>query len=288
MFGYVRPRTDKLTQEQLAEYKAAYCGLCRALGKEYGFFARFLVSYDMTFLYLLRSACAPACETKRCFCPARLCGKKPCVLDASGFSQVTAMTVILCRHKLEDDIRDSGFFRRLLSRFLKLVYARAYRRAMRNAPEFDALARRQMQRLRELEQDRSPSMDAAADAFAALIGGCACELPPERLRPMQTVLYQAGRFVYLADALDDLAEDCREDRYNPLRLRFQPQDGRLCAQELDYLAQLTDASVNLAGSALNLLELRCHEAILENIIYLGLPAVFSAVRQGSFRSKDKL
>ena len=51
MFGYVLPRRDRLSEEAQARYHAAYCGLCRALKLEYGFAARFLVNYDMTFLY---------------------------------------------------------------------------------------------------------------------------------------------------------------------------------------------------------------------------------------------
>mgnify|MGYP005925186985 CR=1 FL=1 len=53
MFGYVLPRRDRLSEEAQARYHAAYCGLCRALKLEYGFAARFLVNYDMTFLYFL-------------------------------------------------------------------------------------------------------------------------------------------------------------------------------------------------------------------------------------------
>ena len=53
MFGYVLPRKDKLSEEDFARYRAAYCGLCRSLKRNYGFHARFLVNYDMTFLYFL-------------------------------------------------------------------------------------------------------------------------------------------------------------------------------------------------------------------------------------------
>ncbi len=31
MFGYVLPRRDRLSEEQQARYRAAYCGLCRCL-----------------------------------------------------------------------------------------------------------------------------------------------------------------------------------------------------------------------------------------------------------------
>ncbi len=79
MFGYIRPRTQELKVREDTLYRAAYCGLCRCLGKRYGFPARFLVNYDMTFLYLLLSgqeACA-ACAPH--FCPANPLKKKACV-----------------------------------------------------------------------------------------------------------------------------------------------------------------------------------------------------------------
>ena len=39
MFGYIRPRRDTLLVRDYDRYRAAYCGLCRALGKRCGFAA---------------------------------------------------------------------------------------------------------------------------------------------------------------------------------------------------------------------------------------------------------
>ena len=289
MFGYVRPRKDELRPRDVDTYRAAYCGLCRALAKDYGFRARFLVNYDMTFLYLLRGGLAGEAPRKRCHCPARICGRENCCLDDDGYGTVAACTVILGWHKLQDGIRDSGFFPGLGYRLGALALRRAYRKAARRLPEFDRLCRSQLDTLSRLEEARSPSIDATADAFARLVAGCGADyVDPSIRRPLQTLLYQVGRFIYLSDALDDLAEDCRRDRYNPLRYRFAPVDGALSAQDAEYLSQLTETSVNLAGGALELLPLRAHRAILENILYLGLPAVFSAVKTGRFRARAKL
>lgn len=289
MFGYVRPRRDLLKQTELEDYRAAYCGLCRSLGKRYGFAARFLVNYDMSFLYLLRSSAARAAEAKACWCPARVCGKKNCAVDDAGFAPVAACTVILCVEKLRDNIRDKGFFRSIPDRLAALLYRRAYRRAARALPDFAALTARQLQALHVLEREKSPSIDATADAFARIVAGCAGDLEdPALRRPMEQILYQTGRFLYLADALDDLSEDCRKDAYNPLRYRFRPVDGKLRQEDLQYLSQLTDSSVNLAGAALALLPAQSHAGLLENILYLGLPAVFAAVRAGRFNAKDRL
>lgn len=288
MFGYVRPRTDELRLKDYDRYRAAYCGLCRALGKQYGFPARFLVNYDLTFLYLLRTACEPAAETGLCWCPARVCGRKRCIRDPEGYAPVADATVILCYHKLQDTIRDSGFFRRTGARILKCLYTRAYRRASRRRPELAALAREQMQILAELEREKCPGIDGPADAFASMIRGCAADIPQQELRrPMETVLYHVGRYLYLCDALDDLKQDLKTDSYNPLRYRFEPEENGLKEADSQYLTQLMDSTLNLAGAALALLPARSSGPLLENIIYLGLPAVYSGVRAGRFHKNKR-
>lgn len=289
MFGYVRPRRDLLEQAEFASYRAAYCGLCRALGKQYGFWARFLVNYDMTFLYLLRTSAGVPMKAVSCWCPARVCGRKSCTLDPDGFAPVTAYTVILSCEKLRDVLRDEGFLKRLSARIVCLFYRRAYRKATRLFPDFAALCAEQLSVLRGLEAASSPSIDATADSFAKIVSGCAGDLPDDSLRrPMEQILYHTGRFLYLADALDDLKEDCRRDAYNPLRYRFSVDGGTLNQTDLHYLTQLTDSSVNLAGAALELLPMQSNEKLLENIVYLGFPAVFSAVKAGVFRAKESL
>ena len=288
MFGYVRPRRDELKVREDARYRAAYCGLCRAMARAYGFRTRFLVNYDMTFLYLLRASLEPAAAGRSCWCPARLFGKKRCVCDEAGFSPVTACNIILSYHKILDNIRDSGWFRGVGYRFLKLLFRRPYKKAARIAPEFDRLARQQLDQLNRLEQEKSSSIDATADAFARLTAGCAGDYRDEAVRrPMQAVLYQTGRFIYLCDALDDLKDDLKTDSYNPLRYRFSPGSDGLKTEDLDYLAELMDSSVNLAGAALELLPMKSGEGLLENIIFLGLPAVFQAVRAGRFHARAK-
>lgn len=288
MFGYVRPRRDLLGQAEQEDYQAAYCGLCRALGKHYGFAARFLVNYDMTFLYLLRASAGASAQTAPCWCPARVCGKKNCVLDPQGLSSVAAYTVILCVEKLRDNIRDERFFRTLPHRLMALIYHRAYRKAARVQPGFAALTASQLQALHELEAAQSPSIDATADAFARIVAGCAGDSAPALRRPMEQVLYQTGRFLYLTDALDDLREDCARGAYNPLRFRFSVREGEMTPDDLAYLSQLTDSSVNLAGAALSLLPAGAHTTVLENIVFMGLPSVFSAVKAGRFQAGKRM
>ena len=285
MFGYVRPYRDELRMCDYDTYRAAYCGLCRASAKRFGFRTRFLVNYDMTFLYLVRAGIRPRAKQGKCWCPSKLCGSKRCLIDDAGYAEVAAYNVILCYHKILDQIADGGFFRALGARFLKLLFRRPYRKASKAAPAYSALVRSRLDALHALEKAESPSLDRTADAFAEIVAGCADDLEDEAIRrPARSLLYQVGRYVYLCDALDDLCRDIRKGAYNPLRFRFTPTADGLSAENQAYLQQLMDSSVNLAGAALSLLPIQSGGRLLENIVYLGLPAVFAAVRAGKFQN----
>lgn len=43
MFGYVRPSDDRLTPADRETFRAAYCGLCHALGAQYGLVGRMIL-----------------------------------------------------------------------------------------------------------------------------------------------------------------------------------------------------------------------------------------------------
>ena len=56
MFGYIVGHKGSMSREELDRYQAYYCGLCKALEKNYGQLERFGLSFDMTFLALFLSA----------------------------------------------------------------------------------------------------------------------------------------------------------------------------------------------------------------------------------------
>lgn len=286
MFGYVLPAKDKLSEQELKRYRAAYCGLCRSLKMQYGFHARFLVNYDMTFLYfLLQSQTKPS---QRCFCPARVFCRKECLPDDEIMTYAADMSVLLSYRKLCDAEQDGRFFKKLGARSAKLLYRRAYRKAARKHPETDAVFGRQLSVLQALETEKCASIDRTADAFANMLRSCAGVIAQEeQRRKVQHLLYHVGRYLYLVDALEDLPKDIKSDSYNPLRYRYAPVGGKL--QENDKLQFLlsVDASIGMAASALELMDGSSDEELLKNIIYYGLPGVLRSVAEGTFRKRGK-
>ncbi len=286
MFGYVLPRRDKLSPQALQRYRAAYCGLCRSLKKQYGFHARFLVNYDMTFLYfLLQREQKAAC---RCFCPARVFCKKNCLPNDEVMTYAADMSVLLSYWKLCDADADGRFFKKLGAKSAKLLYRRAYRKAAKRLPEADAVFAEQLAKLKALEQAKCASIDRPADAFAKMLCTCAGFVTEERaVRTVEFLLYHVGRFLYLADALEDLEKDIKADTYNPLRYRYTLADGKLKKEDKTQFLCSVDASIDMAASALELMDQGADEELLKNIIYYGLPAVLKSVADGTFRKRGK-
>lgn len=287
MFGYVLPRGDKLSQEGKDRYHAAYCGLCRCLKLRYGFHCRFLVNYDMTFLYFLLETGEPK-EAVPCFCPARVFCKKDCLPEDPVMDYAADLTVLFSYWKLRDARRDDGFFKKIGAGCAMLLYKRAYKKAAKRRPEADEDFSRQLENLQKLEDSCCPSLDRPAHAFAQMLRICAAPVEDEgQRRAMEQLLYHVGRYLYLADALEDLPRDLKTGSYNPIRYRYELKDGELTAEDKKQFLQTVDASVDMAASALELLQDNGEDEILKNIVYYGLTAVLHSVADGNFRKRGK-
>ena len=277
MFGYVRPLTPELRVRELEEYKAVYCGLCRAMGKRYGMLARFALNYDFTFLVMILASGPSPCQILPRRCPAhpfrkrKMCAQMPALELAAGES------LILSYQKLRDDAHDRGLFRGLPARLAALLLKRAYKKAARVRPEFDREVTQCLDELHALELERCPSLDRPADAFARILHAAAPATGDEaRDRAVGQLLYHVGRWIYLVDAWDDLDEDKRTGAYNPIDARYEGK-GR------EHLTQLRTTllhSRNLAASAYALAPSERWDPILSNILYLGLPAMEELVLAG--------
>lgn len=281
MFGYVRPSDQRLTEEERQTFRAAYCGLCHALGRRYGAAGRMILNYDLTFLAMILSEGGSTCE-KRCIAhPLR---KRRCACGDAAMDTAADMSVILTWWQIQDGIADHGFFGGLKYRAAALALRRAYRKARQRQPQFDADTQAHLTALAALERAKCPSLDEPADAFAALLAGAAEEEPdPVRRRVLEQLLYHLGRWIYLVDAADDLKKDVKSGSYNPLVYRFHAEGGTLTAEDRAALAATLDSSVRAMAAAFELADFGPWRAIIESVVYEGLYAVGAAVLNGTFR-----
>lgn len=284
MFGYVRARWDTLPEDAAKNYKAVYCGLCRTMGKKYGQFSRLFLNYDFTLLAMLlmepgETFCS-ACHA----CPRHPLHGRPTCMGGQWLDTAAGESVILTYWKLRDTVADEGFFRGLGARLLSAFLKPAYRKAQKAYPDFDAQVVSLLEELRKLEMEGCPSIDRTADCFARLLRAAAPVTGESgRDRAMAGFLYHLGRWIYLIDAVDDLPDDQRRGRYNPVLARF----GSWTEEEKAYLRKVMDHSLSLLGAAFELLPPNGCTSAVENIVYSGLPAVEELVFSGAWREAQK-
>ena len=282
MFGYIRPQTGQLRVWEYELFRAAYCGLCHTLGKRYGPVWRFLLNYDFCYLAVLLSGTS---DTPCRFC-SRRCIASPLrarrVAEPSPALEYAAdATVLLSYFKVLDGVRDEIGLHRAGLRIAAALMRRGFRRASGFRPKLADAIEKNMAALAALEEERCPSLDRAADTFAKILAAAADDMPDRTGRPLRELLYHTGRWIYIADAWNDAAEDIRSGGYNPIVLRdslTEPPAGPR-ADALDSTLELSCAA---AARALDLMDLGSFSGIVGNVLYLGMPAVAAQIRSGHY------
>ncbi len=277
MFGYVRLHKPTIRMGEYEQYRGVYCTLCKRLGKRYGLFARMSLSYDLTFLALLQMALE---ETEPAFCPGR-CSFNPakrCLKcgHTTPIDRAADLSALLTYHKLRDTLADENFLKKLGTALLLPFASIDRQRAAKRWPEADRRIAHMMDSQRELETAQTASIDRAAEPFALLLQWMASDIAAdERQRAVLSRFgYCLGRWVYLMDAVDDMAEDLQKGSYNPYILRHSiknDDEDTLRAVKADAIGSL-NACLAECIAAYNLLEIRRFDGILRNLLEEGMPA----------------
>jgi len=286
MFGDIRPMRGELKVREYEQYKACYCGLCRALKEQGTPLASFILSYDFVFLAMLLYDAQEAPATAHVRCGASLFRRRKACLKFPALSLCADYCIILTWWKLHDTLADEGFFRSLRDRLFMAVLARAYRKAAARRPGYAARVREALEALERLEREESPSLDACADQFARLTAALAEGAGETRRRPLEQLLYHIGRFIYIVDAADDLPEDFKARRRNAVAERFG-LSGVLTDKARESLETTLLHSCRLAAAAFELLDSGPFTPVLQNILYLGMPQTCRAVLSGTWRGGEK-
>ena len=284
MFGYVKVDRAELKVREYEYYRGTYCGLCRAMGKCTGQCSRMALNYDFVFLALVRLSLSESDVTfaqKRCL--AHPWTRRNVMLRNAELDYAAAAAAILNERKNADDLSDERGAKKWRARLLVPILRHGKKKALKKFPtlsELDGRITRSLARLSALEEAKTESVDLPAAEFGVLLG----ELMAFGLEGNDgKIAYEIGRhvgaWIYMADALDDMREDAERERYNPFLLLW----GGLPHPES--FGGIRDALKNElygASAALDLMRFEhdpgaVRQHLLENILYLGLPAKADAI-----------
>ena len=273
MFGYIRTDVPEMRVRENEYYRAVYCGLCRAQGKCTGQCSRFTLNYDIVFLALLRLALnGEQAEIKRGRCMAHPFKKRAYVAFCETLAYCAYAAAILTHGKIIDDIADEKGTKKLKALLLKPFSSSMRRKALREYSELDKKVFNGLRKLSEIEKARLESVDIPADAFGEILADIVSfGLEGNDEKIMRKIGRHIGRWIYIVDAADDLDEDIKKNRFNAFACLY---NGEIPIEAREAVANSLRLELMSAEPAFDLIyynELYDIQAIVENIIYLGMP-----------------
>lgn len=225
MFGYVRILESELKVREYTLYRGVYCGLCRTMGKRTCRSSTLSLSYDFTFLAFFRAAvCGEGFTVSKGRCGLHPLKKKPMAEENQALKYCAGAAAVLKYYKLIDDLndKDKRGIKRLAIKAMLPSARKHLKKAMKTLPEFDLEALSEkvsdtLISLSELECSLAPSPDACADAFGktlALVFSHAIE-DVSTAEKAEEIGYHIGKWIYFADAINDLEDDRKHGAFNP-------------------------------------------------------------------------
>lgn len=268
MFGYIKPFKPYMRFSEFEVYNGFYCGLCKNLGKNYGQLYRLMLSYDFAFLGLLCCASnSKPLHFEPQHCIVHPVKKKLCLKNTEVLDFTAAAAVISVYQKLCDSIEDSGFFKSISFRFVKLLAKKGYNKAVKQYPDMAEKIQLEMNKQFTLEKNDCSSLDLACEPTAQIMSILASQIPSEKEQSEAygNFGYHLGRFVYLADAYDDAEKDLKNNNYNVL-LKYD--------KKIESAKNLAQDNINMSlcmiADYYNQMKIQRFKDIIDNVIFLGL------------------
>lgn len=270
MFGYVVVNKPELKIREFQEYRSYYCGLCRALQDRCGLRGQMSLSYDMTFLAMLLSCLyEPQQEKYEKRCALHPFAKQQ-VVKNEMIAYVADMNLLLTWYKCKDDYADER-------KLGKAVYGKSIESKVEKLQEQYArqaqAVKENMERLAALEQEESMDLDALSACFGHLLEEIFVVCQDEWETYLRKIGFYIGKFVYIIDAYDDLAQDKKKNCFNPF-LKREQQEG--FDAWVEQLLVLLAAEFAKEFEKLPIVE---DVEILRNIIYSGIWTRYEEVKK---------
>lgn len=224
MFGYCKCDKNKLKLKDIKKYSSYYCSLCHALGVNFGLLSRFALSNDMTFILICLDALANKQSLNSSRCPINPLKKTNAQVNSQVLEYVAFLNYYLMLRKFQDNIQDESFIlKKLLFRLLRFIAVRN-RRYKRTLAEYQPLVSHLdelFDKIAELESEPA-SFDELTNCFGEIAktfvdGFENCVADDSARQLLSVIFFNMGKWIYMADALDDYNKDRKYHKFNLLQ-----------------------------------------------------------------------
>lgn len=279
MFGYIIINKGDMKFKEFDIYHSYYCGLCQALKNQYGLSGQISLSYDMTFLaMILSSLYEPETRVSETKCVAHPFEKH--IVRKNEFTSYAAdMNVLFTYYKCRDDWTDEKKVTRLAyGKLLKRAYCKVCAKHGEKARVIDSL----MREISQEEKRQNQDIDRMAGLFGKIMGEMLAVHEDEWKDELWAMGNFLGKFIYLMDAYEDIEEDIKQKRYNPLIKRFNDPDFE---EEIKTILTMMMAGCCKEFEKLPVID---NVEILRNILYSGVWYRYEMVSQKREKDREKV
>ncbi len=285
MFGYIHPDKPYLFIKDDTLYQAVYCGLCKSIGKECGQFARTSLTYDMAFMSaLLHNILGQDFIVTKQRCVVHPFKRRPMAQVDDLTMLLGAINTALAYYKLMDDKADGdkkGVF--------AFLYRKGYKKTLQKYPKAVEIIKAQTDSLNVIEAKKSAVIDEACEPTAHMMRTLSHYVLGETATDATDGLcYALGKWIYLADALDDYDKDVKKGNYNVIYEYCKQPTKELamqaCGEEVKFIfnALFADMRDNLQKISFHF-----NHDLTDNIILRGIPLQSRRLFYGNTK-KEKL
>lgn len=279
MFGYITPLKSELKVKEFEYFRSYYCGLCHEIKNNYGNIPRFCLNYELTFVgFLLEGLYSDVLKLKYVNCIKHY-GKKIIICDSTpALKYCSDLSILLFDYKLKDNIEDD---KSIKSKFFELLLSSSCKKSLSQLSLLSNKISKDISSLSNLENSKDfTSLDEICHFFSNIMGNIISNFPCEFEDESTTLRdnlywlgYFMGKWIYLIDALDDLFDDMKDNKFNPYCVLFNKNS--LTYPEL-ITNSIKEIDFNISNSIINCSEymkkipFKKHYSIIENVITLGM------------------
>ena len=269
MFGYVIIDKPNILVKDYATYRSYYCGLCKRIGKNYGQAMRFTINYDIVLLSLLAhnyEKTEPVFAGENCI--AHPFGKKiPVAKSNEILDRVADINTILGYYKVLDDVIDEG-----RHHFFKFFMKQKIKKAEKKYPDLCRKIDQEYGNLRELEKQNCLDIDMLGNCFGNIMVAVGDTITQKSDCFLRNLCYNLGKWIYFIDAIDDINEDKKENKFNPFVSKNIELNENFYNKNEPIWRKLLYTAMDKIMQNYDQMDITISEGCLSNIIYMGLKA----------------
>lgn len=235
MVGYLKPDFKGIPKEYKKEYKSFYCGLCKALKRQYNYIGILSLNYEITAFLILLSGLRE--EKSKVFHGS--CTITPFVpvayIDYFQDDLICAanLSVLISHYEIKDNLQDIGGLKwnvinSLMKKKVKKSITFLQDDFIRIDNAVNLYYKAEKNGLTKFQDILKYDGNLIESFFSALIKNYDIKTSSLLLRLANLL----GQWIYLIDACDDLSDDIKNRSFNPLLLMDSLDDVKIIIQSI--------------------------------------------------------